>query len=582
MGTLLWILVYGFSTGLLACASHSRNPQEQAMAKSIRIAIKTDRTQRAKTIAGILARQVRSRSGVPVRIAGRGDLTVVLEIQPGIGKEGFRIEDGPDGAIHIIGNDERGLLYGAGKFLRTSCYEIGSFSPGAWRGTSVPQKEVRGIYFATHFHNFYHDAPVREIERYVEDLALWGYNALTVWFDMHHYQSIADPKARKMIRRLHAILSAAKKVGMDVGLVVIANEAYANSPMKLRAEPTNRAHFGIELCPYKPGAEELTLKWLEEEFKAFSDIGLDSLWIWPYDQGGCSCKQCAPWGANGFLKMAEPISRLFRRYFPKARIVLSTWLFDFQRNEGEWEGLAKAFQKRPEWASYILADGHDAFPEYPLKNGVPGGLPLLNFPEISMWNSWPYGGFGANPFPARLQSLWDRVSSHISGGYPYSEGIYEDINKVIISQFYWDPSRKAAGTLREYIAYECSPEVIEDVLRAIEILEKNLYHVWILNPQGELQRHERKEDYGASEAYECLKRSEKRLSSFTKTGWRWRILFLRALIDKELKQNNGLPTDACEAAFQELTRIYHARKAEYYVSPPTREAIKAGRTSVKP
>ena len=72
-----------------------------------------------------------------------------------------------------------------------------------------------------------------------------------------------------------------------------------------------------------------------------------------------------------------------------------------------------------------------------------GGLPLLNFPEISMWGNWPWGGVGANPLPARFQRLWDQVQHAVQGGFPYSEGIYEDMNKAVVAQFYWDAGRSA-------------------------------------------------------------------------------------------------------------------------------------------
>ena len=54
------------------------------------------------------------------------------------------------------------------------------------------------MYFASHFHNFYHDAPVEAVERYVGELALWGINALMVWYDMHHFTGIDDPAAQAM------------------------------------------------------------------------------------------------------------------------------------------------------------------------------------------------------------------------------------------------------------------------------------------------------------------------------------------------------------------------------------------------
>ena len=88
----------------------------------------------------------------------------------------------------------RGLLYGVGKFLRTSRYDR-SFQPSPWRGMSLPHGSLRGMYFATHFHNWYHQASPAEAARYMEDLALWGVNAVMVIFPMINLQGWDDPQA---------------------------------------------------------------------------------------------------------------------------------------------------------------------------------------------------------------------------------------------------------------------------------------------------------------------------------------------------------------------------------------------------
>jgi hypothetical protein len=540
--------------------------------------------------ADLFARHLRERCGAEVTRLDPGDLVLKLEIAPDIGPEGFRIADGPEGEIRITGSDERGLLYGVGKLLRTSIYQPDGFVPGRWRGTSVPEKPVRGIYFATHFHNFYHEAPIADVERYIEDLGLWGFNALIVWFDMHHFTSINDPAAQAMIRRLRSFLDAAKAVGMSRGLVFLANEAYANSPEHLRADWTAGhdgyhtepgGHYHVELCPSKPGARDLLLRWVEEKLEAFSDADLDYLWIWPYDQGGCTCGRCSPWGANGFLAMAEPIARSFRRRFPSGKVVLSTWYFDHFTG-GEWEGLDKAFAEPPDWADYVLADEFgDHFPEYPLTHGVPGGLPMVGFPEISMYygptyaQHCPWGGFGANPFPIHLQSLWDQAGASLAGGFPYSEGIFEDINKAICAQFYWQPDKPALETVREYAAFEYSPKVAETVTSAVEMMERSLPRS--RQDHDGIPRFVIKDAAGMDETWRLIEQADAQLTPYARASWRWRILYLRALIDFELAHNDFSLSDRCEEALRELTEIYHAHQAGCVVSPPTREAIGAMR-----
>jgi hypothetical protein len=58
-------------------------------------------------------------------------------------------------------------------------------------------------------------------------------------------------------------------------------------------------------------------------------------------------------------------------------------------------------------------------------------------------------------------------------------------------------------------------------------------------------------------------------------SWRWRILYLRALLDDELSRNQEVKTDRCEEALEELTRIYYAGKAEFLVQPPSRKNIES-------
>ena len=96
-------------------------------------------------------------------------------------------EDIPNGGFNIKGVDTgaiinascmSGKLAGLGQFLRGCVIGDSGFIPPALSGTSVPEKSVRMMYFATHFYNFYHDAPVEKVEEYVYDLAMYGYNAL--------------------------------------------------------------------------------------------------------------------------------------------------------------------------------------------------------------------------------------------------------------------------------------------------------------------------------------------------------------------------------------------------------------------
>jgi len=138
--------------------------------------------------------------------------------------------------------------------------------------------------------------------------------------------------------------------------------------------------------------------------------------------------------------------------------------------------------------------------------------------------------------------------ANLHGGYPYSEGLFEDMNKVMLLQLYWDPSQSVYETLKEYAAFEFSPETAEDVVAMVKILEKGL-------PGGGTGAN-------AIQAFKLAQKTDGKLSASAREAWRWRILYLRALIDKEMHLNKGqLKGDELSKAFAELTEIYHADQA---------------------
>jgi len=303
-------------------------------------------------------------------------------------------------------------------------------------------------------------------------------------------------------------------------------------------------------------------------YEKLADIGLDIVDFWPYDEGGCGCDKCRPWGSNGFLKLSRDFAQLGRRYFPNLKTVLSTWLFDTPP-EGEWQGLDQALAKDAEWVDYIMADAHEDFPRYPLDVGVPGNRPLLNFPEISVWGNSPWGGYGANPLPSRFQRLWDQVKHVVEGGFAYSEGIYEDITKAVIAQFYWDRDQSARETLKEYIAYEFGSGVTDDVLTVIDILETSAGRYYQRQPVDPAE---------ARRAWQLAEGVHSRLPEWARRNWRWEILHLRTLLDRERFGGGGLETPEAEAAMLRLIEIYHCQietddPYHHRVRPPLRRAV---------
>ena len=74
----------------------------------------------------------------------------------------------------------------------------------------------------------------------------------------------------------------------------------------------------------------------------------------------------------------------------------------------------------------------------------------------------------------------------------------------------------------------------------------------------------------AEEACRQAQQIDAKLTSQARSAWRWRILYLRALIDREMFRTRGkLEGKALKDAFDELTEIYHAQNAHSMpIRPP--------------
>ena len=126
---------------------------------------------------------------------------IKLEIDESLTDERYIISSGESSAS-IRAADDLSLFAAFGRFLRLSNFDgKGGFDPFIGTLDFTPKKKLRGMYFATHFNNFYHSAPIEKVYEVVEDLALRGCNSLLVWFDMHHFDSMQDAGAQSLAKR---------------------------------------------------------------------------------------------------------------------------------------------------------------------------------------------------------------------------------------------------------------------------------------------------------------------------------------------------------------------------------------------
>lgn len=498
----------------------------------------------------------------------------------------FRIEKN-EASTMIYGNTPVSFNAAVGKMLRSGTENIQSFSCHF-------DKEMRAIYFANHFHNYYHCAPIEEISDYLEALALWGQSVVWLWFDMHHFSSIKTPEAKEMIEKMKRIFAKAKSLGMKTALTKLANEYYEEAPKQVLAENSTISglyksklcgFFNTEICPSNAAGKQLIFKALEEFLRIFDDTAIDYITLWPYDQGGCTCEKCYPWGGKGFYDLSKEIAAVIKEKYPNTQVGISTWLFDFfVANKCEFETFFSRSEREEVWFDYVISNENHPTMEY-----FKGRVPIFSFPEISM-AATPWGGYGAAPIPTKIAGEMDRFASYCNGCMVYSEGIFEDINKIICLEKCRDKNCNVQEIVREYCSELVGKELAGELADLVFDLETTLPRS-VVNSKGEnmeypvekpkeLHKFLIKRKDLVQKVYDGFVALNKKISDSAKQNWRYEILYLRALGDYELCKNGGIPNDETDRIYTRLVQIFHAENAGYFVSPITREAIMENREHI--
>lgn len=524
---------------------------------------------------GVLARLVSSRiyERTPPSLGG-GVFRVAFAIDPALSNETAVVRVG-DGCAEVRGGRFRALVFGAGSLLRSIRYGAVTFDVSCGEFAFRPAKPIREVYLARHFNTWYHRASAEELSRYVDDLVLCGVNSIKSFTTVAAVDGrFSDESERQMFEATTRALVRQVR-NLDIGFAVsgggnVSGKAIPESMKAERYGPdVMRGFSDFNICPEKPGGLERLLSERREALKASEGLAIDEFVYWPYDEGGCACAACSPWGGRGYLKLIERMAKMNGAEHPEARHIVSTWLFD----DDDWKGLYRYLETH-DWIGGIVVDSHDKFPEYPLRHPVPKNIPVVTFPEVSMWGRFPWGGTGATPLPRRFERLFREAEPVASGFSVYSEGLFDDISKFEIAALYVNPKSSYRDALAEYCRYEFPGADAADFVRLCEILED--IHCTSLDPNAhagdtsnnsfanyvkladdaELSRRAA----AADDARALAEKIEQAMLPCRRGTWRWRQIALRAKIDAAVYRARDIRADAAVAAYRELLELYHAER----------------------
>lgn len=433
-------------------------------------------------------------------------------------------------AITAIGRDQRGCMFAAGRVLRELRWETGPVMVPTMDIVTAPAKPMRGHQLGWRpTANSYDRWGLKEYEQYIRDLIIWGTNAI----ELIPFDSAYEHEAN--LRFTCALADLIASYGLDVWLwYPLADTVPAN----ISGEGLTP---GAVPCPSRRDGRRYILDQRRELFRRIRH--LNGVLIPGGDPGGCNCDLCKPW-VRTMLPLAEEIAAILHRYHPRAELWLSNQGFLEENNRYFYQYLRT---QRPRWLAGIV---HGPWAEETIASmraRAPRQYPVRQYPDICHcvrcqypvrdWDQAFAATLGREPViyrpsdHAHIARLYQPLTM---GAITYSDGVTDDLNKVIWSAMLWDPRRSDREVVREYVRYFFGERAAEDAYRGIYLLEAN-WLAPVLHSKTIRQ---------AFDLWRRLERAHPRLS---RSNWRFQMALLRAYYDRYVQVKLEMET-ADEAA----------------------------------
>jgi hypothetical protein len=369
------------------------------------------------------------------------------------GPEGFRIETDPDSpAVIVVGNDERGALFGVGRLLREMRLERRlALLPHEFHAVSAPTTKLRGHQLGYRPKTNSYDAWDRaQWLRYVSDLALFGTNAVELVPPRTDDDSDSPHFPLPPLEMMGEMSKVCMTFGLDVWVWFPVMDPVDTDPSKV---------------------EPLLKEW-DEVFRKLPR--LDAVFVPGGDPG-----QIPPKPLFAFLEKATEV---LHRTHPKATMWVSPQGFDSKRMD-EFLALTKA---EPNWLTGIVFGPQVRVPLHELRKVIPARYPIRGYPDITHSRQCQHpvpdwdlayavteGREAINPRPRAMATLVKAYAPETIGFITYSEGCNDDVNKVVWSTLGWDAETDVVDVLRQYARYHLGDRFADPFAQALMGLERN-------------------------------------------------------------------------------------------------------------
>ncbi|MBI5092896.1 MAG: PKD domain-containing protein [Candidatus Hydrogenedentes bacterium] len=354
-------------------------------------------------------------------------IALVPQSNTGIGAEGYHLfveEGGPGPAVvWVIGADARGVLYGAGKLLRSVDWATGSVSlPQAPNVTSAPAYPLRGHQISyTNTSNTCDGWTKADYEQYIRELIIFGANAienspLDTSFSLHF--TVPQAQMNHDISSICDDYGIAYWVWTPVGFDL--NDTTARSQL-----------LSTHLALYQ------------------NCVRLDAVFVPGGDPGSNP--------PDLLLPFIHDLHNQLVGVHPNAGVWVSNQQFSAASNTTFFNYLQT---QQPDWIAGVVYGPWTWMTLEEERSRTPSKYPVRHYADIthSVRCQYPVPEWdralahtlnreAPNPRPFDEAAIHNRFASLTNGFIAYSEGSHDDVNKDVWLMRGWDPSIAVVGPL---------------------------------------------------------------------------------------------------------------------------------------
>ncbi|GAA5224741.1 hypothetical protein GCM10025777_53720 [Membranihabitans marinus] len=351
-----------------------------------------------------------------------------------------------DGQVYIQGRDFRGTLFGIGFFLRKV-----NFTQGLeWKGhsTSVqPYKDIRGHQLGyRNTANSYDAWTVDEYEQYIKDLIVFGSNAVEI-IPFHEDSPI------------HFTLS---NWDMNIEISKICNKY-------------NLDYWMWAPIQFDLNDGEKSEAYLQKADSFYRELPrLDAIFVPGGDPGSNPPELVLP--------MMKKMADLAQKYHPHAKLWLSMQGFKPEETQYVYDFLD---EDHTAWMDGLVA-GPSSPPMSETRAAIASEYKLRHYPDIThtvrcqypnwWWDpvfNFTLGREPVNPQPLRYQNIFLHTADYTDGFITYSDGMHDDLNKMIWSGLGMERESDILELVRDYANYFIDSQQSDDIADALMALETN-------------------------------------------------------------------------------------------------------------